>query len=123
MTRFFSEVCLRRDGVGRSSRSSRCAPSLRLLESDPGWTPTPRLPTPSAGSTEQRGTEEYAEPVVPDPALDRKFAVLVEEIGALLPAESLLDAAAATGAFSQRFQLSALCPSASSASISQTASS
>ena len=48
---------------------------------------------------EQRGTEEYAEPVVPDPTLDRKFAVLVEEIEALLPAESFLDAGCGDGRF------------------------
>jgi 2-polyprenyl-3-methyl-5-hydroxy-6-metoxy-1,4-benzoquinol methylase len=48
---------------------------------------------------EQRGREEYAEPVVPDPALDRKFAVLVEEIAALLPVDSYLDAGCGDGRF------------------------
>lgn len=48
---------------------------------------------------EQRGGEEYAEPVVPDPTVDRKFAVLVEEIGRLLPVGALLDAACGDGRF------------------------
>ncbi len=48
---------------------------------------------------EQRGGEEYPEPVVPDPALDRKFEVLTEEIGRLLPAKSLLDAGCGDGRF------------------------
>jgi SAM-dependent methyltransferase len=48
---------------------------------------------------EQRGGEEYAEPVVPDPALDRKFAVLTEEIGALLPVDAYLDAGCGDGRF------------------------
>jgi 2-polyprenyl-3-methyl-5-hydroxy-6-metoxy-1,4-benzoquinol methylase len=48
---------------------------------------------------ERRGGEEYAEPVVPDPALDRKFAVLVAEIRALLPADSYLDAGCGDGRF------------------------
>jgi 2-polyprenyl-3-methyl-5-hydroxy-6-metoxy-1,4-benzoquinol methylase len=48
---------------------------------------------------EQRGREEYAQPVVPDPTLDRKFAVLVEEIAALLPVDSYLDAGCGDGRF------------------------
>ncbi|MBA3375750.1 MAG: class I SAM-dependent methyltransferase [Actinobacteria bacterium] len=48
---------------------------------------------------EQRGREEYGEPVVPDPALDRKFEVLTEEIGRLLPAESFLDAGCGDGRY------------------------
>ena len=48
---------------------------------------------------EQRGGEEYAEPVVPDPELDRKFAVLVEEIAAQLPVDSYLDAGCGDGRF------------------------
>jgi 2-polyprenyl-3-methyl-5-hydroxy-6-metoxy-1,4-benzoquinol methylase len=48
---------------------------------------------------ELRGGEDYAQPVVPDPALDRKFAVLVEEIRALLPAEAYLDAGCGDGRF------------------------
>lgn len=48
---------------------------------------------------EQRGGEEYAEPVVPDPALDRKFAVLGEEIAALLPVDAYLDAGCGDGRF------------------------
>jgi SAM-dependent methyltransferase len=47
---------------------------------------------------EQRGGD-YAEPVVPDPTLDRKFAVLCEEIRALLPAEAFLDAGCGDGRF------------------------
>ncbi|MGI8478248.1 MAG: class I SAM-dependent methyltransferase [Gaiellaceae bacterium] len=48
---------------------------------------------------EQRGGEEYGEPVVPDPALDRKFEVLTEEMGRLLPAESFLDAGCGDGRY------------------------
>ena len=48
---------------------------------------------------EQRGGEEYAEPVVPDPTVDRKFAVLVEEIGRLLPVAALLDVACGDGRY------------------------
>src|SRR5688572_18203445 len=48
---------------------------------------------------ERRGSEDYAEPVVPDPTLDRKFAVLVEEIGALLPVGAYLDAGCGDGRF------------------------
>ncbi|MDQ3671226.1 MAG: methyltransferase domain-containing protein [Actinomycetota bacterium] len=48
---------------------------------------------------ERRGGEEYAEPVVPDPALDRKFEVLTQEIGRLLPAESFLDAGCGDGRY------------------------
>lgn len=48
---------------------------------------------------ERRGGEEYAEPVVPDPTLDRKFAVLVEEVGRLLPVGALLDVACGDGRY------------------------
>ena len=48
---------------------------------------------------ERRGGAEYAAPVVPDPALDRKFAVLKEEIGDLLPVSSYLDAGCGDGRF------------------------
>ena len=47
---------------------------------------------------EARGAD-YAQPVVPDPALDRKFAVLCEEIRALLPAQAFLDAGCGDGRF------------------------
>jgi 2-polyprenyl-3-methyl-5-hydroxy-6-metoxy-1,4-benzoquinol methylase len=48
---------------------------------------------------EQRGGVDYAEPVVPDPTLDRKFAVLTEEIAALLPADAYLDAGCGDGRY------------------------
>lgn len=48
---------------------------------------------------ELRGGEEYGEPFVPDPALDRKFEVLTEEIARLLPAESFLDAGCGDGRY------------------------
>jgi SAM-dependent methyltransferase len=48
---------------------------------------------------EWRGDEEYSEPVVPDPDVDRKFAVIVEEIAALLPVDSYLDAGCGDGRF------------------------
>jgi 2-polyprenyl-3-methyl-5-hydroxy-6-metoxy-1,4-benzoquinol methylase len=48
---------------------------------------------------EQRGGVEYAEPVVPDPTVDRKFAVLVKEIGALLPVDAYLDAGCGDGRY------------------------
>jgi 2-polyprenyl-3-methyl-5-hydroxy-6-metoxy-1,4-benzoquinol methylase len=48
---------------------------------------------------ERRGGEDYAQPVVPDPALDRKFAVLTEEIAALLPVAAYLDAGCGDGRF------------------------
>jgi SAM-dependent methyltransferase len=48
---------------------------------------------------ELRGSEDYAQPVVPDPTLDRKFAVLTEEIAALLPVDDYLDAGCGDGRF------------------------
>ena len=48
---------------------------------------------------ERRGGEEYAEPVVPDSSLDRKFAVLTEEIASLLPVSAYLDAGCGDGRF------------------------
>jgi len=48
---------------------------------------------------EQRGGKEYAAPVVPDPALDRKFAVLTEEIHHLLPVSAYLDAGCGDGRY------------------------
>jgi SAM-dependent methyltransferase len=48
---------------------------------------------------ERRGGEDYAEPFVPDLALDRKFAVLSQEIRALLPADAYLDAGCGDGRF------------------------
>ena len=48
---------------------------------------------------ERRGREEYAQPVVPDPSLDRKFAALTEEIASLLPASAYLDAGCGDGRF------------------------
>jgi len=48
---------------------------------------------------EQRGGAEYGEPVVPDPALDRKFEVLTEEMARLLPAGSFLDAGCGDGRY------------------------
>jgi 2-polyprenyl-3-methyl-5-hydroxy-6-metoxy-1,4-benzoquinol methylase len=48
---------------------------------------------------EQRGGAEYAVPVVPDPALHRKFAVLAEEIRHLLPVSSYLDAGCGDGRY------------------------
>jgi SAM-dependent methyltransferase len=47
---------------------------------------------------EQRGGD-YAEPYNPDPTLDRKFAVLSEEIHGLLPVEAYLDAGCGDGRF------------------------
>ena len=48
---------------------------------------------------ERRGELQYAAPVVPDPTLDRKFAVATEELRALLPATSLLDAGCGDGRY------------------------
>jgi ubiquinone/menaquinone biosynthesis C-methylase UbiE len=48
---------------------------------------------------ERRGTLQYPVPVVPDPTLDRKFAVLMEELRALLPVTSLLDAGCGDGRY------------------------
>jgi SAM-dependent methyltransferase len=48
---------------------------------------------------ERRGGAEYAEPVFPDPSLDRKFAALSEEIASLLPASAYLDAGCGDGRF------------------------
>jgi SAM-dependent methyltransferase len=48
---------------------------------------------------ERRGGEDYAEPFTPDPALDRKFAVLSEEIRGLLPVGAYLDAGCGDGRF------------------------
>lgn len=48
---------------------------------------------------EERGRVEYAQPVVPDPATDRKFAVVTEELRRLLPAQALLDAGCGDGRY------------------------
>ena len=48
---------------------------------------------------ERRGETQYAEPVVPDPALDRKFDVLTETIRAQLPVDSYLDAGCGDGRY------------------------
>jgi SAM-dependent methyltransferase len=48
---------------------------------------------------ERRGGEDYGEPFTPDPALDRKFAVLSEEIRELLPVDAYLDAGCGDGRF------------------------
>jgi 2-polyprenyl-3-methyl-5-hydroxy-6-metoxy-1,4-benzoquinol methylase len=48
---------------------------------------------------ELRGDEDYAQPVVPERALDRKFAVLVDEIAALLPVDAYLDAGCGDGRY------------------------
>jgi 2-polyprenyl-3-methyl-5-hydroxy-6-metoxy-1,4-benzoquinol methylase len=48
---------------------------------------------------EQRGGAEYGEPVFPDPLLDRKFDVLVDELRRLLPVEALLDAGCGDGRY------------------------
>jgi SAM-dependent methyltransferase len=48
---------------------------------------------------ERRGGEDYAQPVIPDPALDRKYAVLIEEIAALLPVDAYLDAGCGDGRY------------------------
>jgi len=48
---------------------------------------------------EERGRVEYAEPVVPDPEIDRKFAVVCDELRRLLPARSMLDAGCGDGRY------------------------
>jgi 2-polyprenyl-3-methyl-5-hydroxy-6-metoxy-1,4-benzoquinol methylase len=48
---------------------------------------------------ERRGEVEYAVPVVPDPTLDRKFAVVTEELRGFLPVKSLLDAGCGDGRY------------------------
>ncbi len=48
---------------------------------------------------EARGAADYAEPVVPDPTLDRKYAVVCEELASLLPAEAFLDAGCGDGRY------------------------
>jgi ubiquinone/menaquinone biosynthesis C-methylase UbiE len=48
---------------------------------------------------ERRGQLQYAVPVVPDATLDRKFAVVTEELRGLLPAASLLDAGCGDGRY------------------------
>jgi ubiquinone/menaquinone biosynthesis C-methylase UbiE len=48
---------------------------------------------------ERRGELQYAAPVVPDPTLDRKFAVVTEELRACLPVASLLDAGCGDGRY------------------------
>jgi len=48
---------------------------------------------------ERRGELQYAAPVVPDPTLDRKFAVVTEELRAFLPVASLLDAGCGDGRY------------------------
>jgi 2-polyprenyl-3-methyl-5-hydroxy-6-metoxy-1,4-benzoquinol methylase len=56
-------------------------------------------PSDSLREIYERRGGDYAQPVTPHPALDRKFAVLCEEIRALLPAEALLDAGCGDGRF------------------------
>jgi ubiquinone/menaquinone biosynthesis C-methylase UbiE len=48
---------------------------------------------------EARGRLEYAEPVIPDPTLDRKFEVITEELRRLPAAKSLLDAGCGDGRY------------------------
>lgn len=48
---------------------------------------------------ERRGEVEYPEPVVPDPALDRKFEVLVGAIRERLPVGAYLDAGCGDGRY------------------------
>ena len=48
---------------------------------------------------EARGRLEYAEPVTPDPKLDRKFEVINDELGRLPRASSLLDAGCGDGRY------------------------
>ena len=48
---------------------------------------------------EVRGRLEYPEPIEPDPATDRKFAVVGEELRRLLPVRSLLDAGCGDGRY------------------------
>ena len=48
---------------------------------------------------EERGRLEYAEPVHPDPEVDRKFAVIGAELASLLPARALLDAGCGDGRY------------------------
>jgi SAM-dependent methyltransferase len=48
---------------------------------------------------ELRGRLEYAKPVKPDPAIDRKFAVISDELRRLLPVGSLLDAGCGDGRY------------------------
>lgn len=56
-------------------------------------------PSDSLREVYERRGADYAQPVVPDPALDRKFAVLCEEIRAQLPADAFLDAGCGDGRF------------------------
>jgi 2-polyprenyl-3-methyl-5-hydroxy-6-metoxy-1,4-benzoquinol methylase len=48
---------------------------------------------------ERRGETQYAEPVVPDPSLDRKFEVVTGTIRELLPVDSYLDAGCGDGRY------------------------
>ena len=48
---------------------------------------------------ERRGEVEYAEPVVPDPNLDRKFEVLADAIRGQLPVDAYLDAGCGDGRY------------------------
>jgi len=48
---------------------------------------------------ERRGAEDYAAPATPDPRIDRKFAVLADEIRALLPVGAYLDAGCGDGRY------------------------
>lgn len=48
---------------------------------------------------ETRGRLEYAEPVTPDPTLDRKFEVISDELRRLPPASSILDAGCGDGRY------------------------
>jgi SAM-dependent methyltransferase len=56
-------------------------------------------PSDSLREVYERRGADYAQPVVPDPTLDRKFAVLSQEIRALLPADAFLDAGCGDGRF------------------------
>jgi SAM-dependent methyltransferase len=48
---------------------------------------------------ERRGEVQYPEPAAPDPALDRKFEVLVATIRGLLPVDAYLDAGCGDGRY------------------------
>jgi 2-polyprenyl-3-methyl-5-hydroxy-6-metoxy-1,4-benzoquinol methylase len=56
-------------------------------------------PSDSLREVYERRGADYAQPAVPDPSLDPKFAVLCEEIRALLPAAAFLDAGCGDGRF------------------------
>ena len=96
----------RRTRIGSGRVTPRRYPSGRSFLSASGRSRLSRARMTTAAPSdhlrdvyERRGELQYAVPVVPDPTLDRKYAVVTEELRAFLPVASLLDAGCGDGRY------------------------